>query len=606
MNEFLFSDFPEVSTEDWKNQILKDLKGSPWDKVTWETEEGFKIEPFYRKEDLPVLPRVFKRNPGWKVTEVVTSESESKSLTEKGVDAAILISHEEAGKQYGCKISSTSDLESLAKSVGEIPLIVSLATRTPKFSDSFKKLTSSHNTVLGDFDPYGTALLCGELGCEENNIGKTFQSLSGTKGFSGVGIHSLYLRDSGASIGQELAYSLSWGVDYLNQHLDAGVSIEEAASNLWFWMGIGSDYFTEIAKFRAMRILWTEILNAYKPGLGETLPALILAQTSSFQYTAYDPYVNMLRGTTAAMSAVIGGADFITVSPFDSEYTTKQELGKRIARNAQLLLRYESFLDKVEDPASGSYYLEVLTKKLAETAWGKFQTVEKEGGFGAALKKGTIQKEITARASKKRETLAAKKEILLGTNQYPLPTERHAELKESLVETEKRLSYTDKSTYERLVPLRLSYEFDKWRNKTDLHVASGKKVPTVFLLTIGDLTMRKARAGFSSNFIGCLGYEMIDNLGFASVKEGVAKAKELGAEIVVLCSSDEEYATYLPEFVSEMKSQLPSSWKLLAGYPKDLISQAESLGIDDFIHMKRNLVEFMEKAQTKWIGKTNE
>lgn len=603
MNEFLFSDFPEVSTEDWKNQILKDLKGNPWDKVTWETEEGFKIEPFYRKEDLPVLPRVFKRNPGWKVTESVTTNSEANSLSEKGVDAVILISHEENGTHYGCKVASPSDLETLAKSIGGIPLIVSLATRTPNFAQTLKKLIPSHNTVLGDFDPYGTALLCGELGCEENSIGTSFASLSGTKGFAGVGIHSLYLRDSGASISQELAYSLAWGVDYLNQHLDAGVSIEDAAANIWFWMGIGSDYFTEIAKFRVMRILWTEILNAYKPGLGESHPALILAQTSNFQYTAYDPYVNMLRGTTAAMSAVIGGADFISVSPFDSEYTTKQELGKRIARNAQLLLRYESFLDKVEDPASGSYYLEVLTKKLAETAWEKFQSIEKDGGFGASLKKGTIQKEITTRASKKREALASKKEILLGTNQYPLPTERHSELKDSISETEKRISYSEKSTYERLVPLRLSFEFDKWRNKTDLHVAAGKKAPKVFLLTIGDLTMRKARAGFSSNFIGCLGYEIIDNLGFSSVKEGVTKAKELGAEIVVLCSSDEEYATYLPEFVSEMKSQLPNSWKLLAGYPKDLISQAESLGIDDFIHMKRNLVGFMEKAQTKWIGK---
>lgn len=603
MNEFLFSDFPEVSTEDWKNQILKDLKGNPWDKVTWETEEGYKIEPFYRKEDLPVLPRVFKRNPGWKVTESVTTNSEANSLSEKGVDAVILISHEENGTHYGCKIASPSDLETLAKSIGGIPLIVSLATRTPNFAQTLKKLIPSHNTVLGDFDPYGTALLCGELGCEENSIGTSFASLSGTKGFAGVGIHSLYLRDSGASISQELAYSLAWGVDYLNQHLDAGVSIEDAAANIWFWMGIGSDYFTEIAKFRVMRILWTEILNAYKPGLGESHPALILAQTSNFQYTAYDPYVNMLRGTTAAMSAVIGGADFISVSPFDSEYTTKQELGKRIARNAQLLLRYESFLDKVEDPASGSYYLEVLTKKLAETAWEKFQSIEKDGGFGASLKKGTIQKEITTRASKKREALASKKEILLGTNQYPLPTERHSELKDSISETEKRISYSEKSTYERLVPLRLSFEFDKWRNKTDLLVASGKKAPKVFLLTIGDLTMRKARAGFSSNFIGCLGYEIIDNLGFSSVKEGVTKAKELGAEIVVLCSSDEEYATYLPEFVSEMKSQLPNSWKLLAGYPKDLISQAESLGIDDFIHMKRNLVGFMEKAQTKWIGK---
>ncbi|TGL88233.1 methylmalonyl-CoA mutase [Leptospira congkakensis] len=600
MNEFLFSDFAEVSTEDWKNQILKDLKGNPWDKVTWETEEGFKIEPFYRKEDIADLPRVYKRTNGWNVTETITSESELVNLSKKGADAAVLLAN---GQSSGLKITSSADLERLADLTGNLPLVVSLGNQTAGFSDSLKKLTSSHNIVLGDFDPYGSALKDGELGIEENKIGKTFSSLSGTKGFAGVGIHSYYLRDAGASIGQELAYSLSWGVDYLNRHIDAGVEIEEAASNIWFWMGIGSDYFTEISKLRATRILWSEILNAYKPGLGESLPALIVARTSNFQFTAYDPYVNMLRGTTAAMSAVMGGADFVSVLPFDSEYSAQQELGKRIARNSQLLLRYESYLDKVEDPAAGSYYLEVLTKKLAESAWAKFQALEKDGGFGEALKKGFIQSEIGTRADKKRDALATKKEILLGTNQYPLPSERHPELVSSLQETSKLKTTENKSTYARLVPIRLSYEFDKWRNLTDAHVAAGKKLPKIFLLTIGDLTMRKARAGFSSNFLGCLGYEITDNLGFASVKEGVAKAKELMSEIVVLCSSDEEYATYLPEFAAEMKSQLPNSWKLLAGYPKDLITQAESLGIDDFIHMKRNIVEFMEKAQTKWIGK---
>lgn len=603
MNEFLFSDFPEVSTEDWKNQILKDLKGNPWDKVTWETEEGFKIEPFYRKEDISDLPRVYKRTNGWNVTETITSEPELTDLSKKGADAVVLISQGENGKLPGLKIGSSNDLERLIGLTGNLPLVVSLEEKTPTFSDSLKKFTSSHNTVLSDFDPYASALKNGELGTEENSIGKSFASLAGTKGFSGVGIHSYYLRDAGASIGQELAYSLSWGVDYLNRHLDAGVKIEDAAANVWFWMGIGSDYFTEIAKFRAFRILWTEILNAYQVGLGESLPALIVARTSNFQFTAYDPYVNMLRGTTTAMSAVMGGADFVTVLPFDSEYSAQQELGKRIARNSQLLLRYESFLDKVEDPAAGSYYLEVLTKKLSESAWAKFQDLEKDGGFGEALKKGTIQKEINARAEKKRNALANKKEILLGTNQYPLASERHPELKSSLEVTNGQISTIKQSTYLRLLPVRLSYEFDKWRNLTDTHVASGKKLPKVFLLTIGDLTMRKARAGFSSNFLGCLGYEIIDNLGFSSVKEGVTKAKEQGCEIVVLCSSDEEYATYLPEFASEMKSQLTNSWKLLAGYPKDLINQAESLGIDDFIHMKRNIVEFMEKAQTKWIGK---
>lgn len=603
MNQTLFSEFPTITSKDWKELILKDLKGAPFEKVKWVTEEGFELDPFYTSEDLGELPSLVKSSIGWKITETILSEKDLLSIETSGADALLFVSHKEGNKEFGIPIANGEALQKLAAAYPNYSLIFSIANRSPEIADSLHKIAISHNSVLVDYDPYGTALLCGELGCKETEIADNFKKLLSGKKFPALGIHSYYLRDSGASIGQELTYSLSWGVDYLNRLLDLGFSLKEANDSIWFWMGVGSDYFFEIAKLRAMRILWAEILNAYEPGFGSQNPTLIFSRTLEFNYSAYDPHVNLLRGTTEAMSAILGGSDYVSVLPFDYVYSEKQELGKRIARNSQLLLRNESFFDKVEDPAAGSYYLETLTQKLITSVWGKFQNLEKEGGFFNALKSGKIQSEVEARATKKREALATKKEILLGTNQYPLPSERHPELETSLLATKHLLEYQEKSTFQRLNPLRLSYDFDRLRFLTDKHQSLGKKVPKVFLLTIGDLTMRKARASFSSNFIGCLGYEMKDNLGFESVSQGILAAKDFGADIVVLCSSDEEYATHLPAFSEEMKKHLPNAWKLLAGYPKDLIQTAESLGIDDFIHMKRNILEFMEKAQSKWIGK---
>ncbi|MDF3819902.1 methylmalonyl-CoA mutase family protein [Leptospira sp. 96542] len=606
MNEPLFKDFPEVSTEEWKNLILKDLKGQPWEKVSTISEEGFTIQPFYRKENLPPkLPKIEKRFPGWKITELVYEPKDLDGLNTKGADAFILTSPSQKGSNSGFHFESPKDLTKLADKLPKLPFVVSLGETSPKFLDELKILSNSHEIVLCDYDPYGTLLLNGSLQSGLESVNTDLKSIADVKGLVGNCIHSHYLRDAGASVGGELKYSLSWAVDYLNRLVEAGSPIEGAANSIWFWMGIGSDYFLEIAKFRAIRILWAEILNAYQKGLGDKVQPIVLAQTTEFNFTAYDPHVNLLRGTTAAMSAVLGGADFVAVQSFDRAYPQTQELGKRMARNTQLLLRHESFLDKVEDPSSGSYYLEVLTHELCQSAWGGFQILEAEGGFFQAIQSGSVQSAVLKRLEEKKQALATKKEVLLGTNQYPLVTERHPELKTSLnsVKQELDAKKSTKTPFQTIQPIRLSYDFDRLRNQTDEHIQSGKKPPKVFLLTIGDLSMRKARAGFTQNFVGCLGYEIIDNLGFSSVKEGVEKAKALGAEIVVLCSSDEEYQNYLPDFVSEMKEQLPNSWKLIAGYPKDLVTKATELGIEDFIHMKRNIIEFMEKAQSKWLGK---
>jgi len=610
LNELLFSNFPEVTSEEWKNTILKDLKGLPFEKVEWQTEDDLTIEPFYRKENLPnQLPVLNKKERGWKITEAIL-ENKSTSLANEtakkaiqvGTDALLFYSHEVDSKTFGVPLPTPLALPELLKGidVSLTPVILSLANRTPEFAKEIRNKAKGSKQLLADYDPFGTAILCGEFGSSEEQAKSNLLSLvSSPDNEKLICVHSYYLRDAGATVSQELAYALAWGVSYLNILIEAGTSPKLAAASIWFWMGIGSDYFTEITKFRSFRILWNQVLDAYEKGLGESSPVTILASTSSWNFTAYDPHVNILRGTTEAMSAVIGGADFVHVKPFDSVYSEMNEFGIRIARNSQLLLRHESHLDKVEDPSSGSYYLETLTNQLSQAAWKTFQTIESEGGYLKALADGKVQQAIELSAKQKRDAAASKRQTLLGTNQYAFPKERHPELAENITKTKALLDFPNQGKYKRLDTVRLSWDFDRLRNLTDLHVASGKDVPKAFLLTIGDLTMRKARAGFSSNFIGCLGYEIIDNIGFSSISEGLLAAKKAGANIVVLCSSDEEYATLIPDFASGIQKELPNVWPIIAGFPKDLIAIANEKGITDFIHLKRNLIEFMEKAQAR-------
>jgi len=606
----LFSEFPEVTNEEWKNTILKDLKGQPFERIEWKTEDDLTLLPYYRKENLPPsLPSIPRNERGWKITEsilknesIALANQTAKSALQNGAEALLIYSHEEGGQSYGVPVHSPEELSALFNGIDLriTPIILSLANRTPDFTKKIRNLSEGAAQILADYDPYGTALLCGELGATEEKAKTNISDLvSSSDSHRLICVHSYYLRDSGASISQELSYALAWGVAYLNLILESGKSISDAAKSIWFWMGVGSDYFTEISKIRAFRILWSQVLNAYEPELGEKTKALIHSSTTSWNFTAYDPHVNILRGTTAAMSAVLGGSDYVHVSPYNSVYSLTNEFGNRLARNTQLLLRHESHLDKVEDPASGSYYLEVLTQKLAEKAWNHFQEIEKIGGFHVCLLDGGIQNEIDSSAKQKRDAAASKKQTLLGTNQYALAKERHPELLENIEKVKKLLDFPNTGKYKRLDPLRLSWDFDRLRILTDLHIAKGKPAPKVFLLTIGDLTMRKARAGFSSNFIGCLGYEIIDHIGFSSLEEGISEAKKTNSDIVVLCSSDEEYATLIPEFISLIKKEIPSVWPIVAGYPKDLITKANELGVTDFIHMKSNLIEFMEKAQAR-------
>ena len=377
---------------------------------------------------------------------------------------------------------------------------------------------------------------------------------------------------------------------------EAGLTPCEVAGRIKFNMGISSNYFMELAKFRAARMLWAEIVKAYGAE-EECCKMMVHAVTSQFNQTIYDAHVNLLRSQTETMSAALAGVDSIETLPFDLQYKQPDEFSERIARNQQLLLREESHLNKVVDPAGGSYYIETLTASIAEVAWKLFNEVEEQGGFLTLLEKGEVQKKVNESGVKRHTDVARRKEILLGTNQYPNFNEKALDKIEKSGEACGCGCKNDEvvdGAVEALVFDRAASQFEQLRLDTE---RSGKR-PKVFMLTIGNLAMRLARAQFSANFFGCAGYEIIDNIGFKTVKEGVDAAIEKGADVVVLCSSDDEYAEFAPEAYKELNGR---AMFVVAGAPA-CMEDLKAQGIEEFIHVRVNVLDTLVKFNAKLLN----
>ena len=285
--------------------------------------------------------------------------------------------------------------------------------------------------------------------------------------------------------------------------------------------------------------------------------------------------------------------DSIVVTPFDAPYKESDDFSERIARNQQILLKEESHLDKVVDPAGGSYYVEMLTKNLAEQGWKLFLDVEDKGGFKAALESGDIINAVNATAKERFDKVAKRREQLLGTNQFPNFTEKAADKADACKECNCHCSCNHEEV-EGAVTLntkRLATQFEEIRLATE-HAAN---TPKVFMLTIGNLAMRLARAQFSDNFFACAGYELIDNNGFKTVKEGMDAAMEKKADVVVLCSSDDEYAALIPEAVKELGGRAEL---VLAGPETD---EFKALGIEHFINVRTNVLATLKAFNAKLL-----
>lgn len=609
--EKLFSEFPPVSTEQWEEVITADLKGADYQKkLVWRTAEGFNVRPYYRAENLKGIGYLTKTSGEfpyvrgnkchnrWNIHQTirVSDIREANSFALHAIEAG--------AESIGFELSGEISAQQTADLISGIDLnsteLVFSGKLTAQFPENFiavaeaKKADPEKLRAAFCFDPIIKHLsLTGEF-CDGKDGKECYRTIAGlvksTKGkgkFRFVNVSGETFSNSGSTITQELAFTIAAGHEYLVNLMEAGLGGEEAARAIRFSMAVSSNYFMEMAKFRAGRMLWANIASKYADGCARKMT--VHAVTSTWNMTAYDPYVNMLRGTTEAMSASLAGVHSLEVLPFDATYENATDFSSRIARNVQLLLKNESHFDNVTDPAGGSYYIENLTQSIAEQAWKLFKEIEARGGYVKAFGEGFIQDTIKASAEAKDNAVATRKITLLGTNQFP----NFNEVADKVITKE---AVTPCNCFEGkkvLRPYRGGMAFEQLR----LTVDRGGKSPKAFMLTCGSLSMARARSQFACNFFACAGIRVVDNTFFQSIEEGVEAALKSGAEIVVICSSDDDYATLAPKAKELIGGK---AIFVVAGAPASQ-PELEQQGIKNFISVRSNVLETL-RGYVKELG----
>lgn len=611
----LFPEFPPVTVEQWEEKIRQDLKGADYaKKLIRKTLDNITIKPYYTVEDLKEL-KYLVQQPGefpyvrsdktsgndweirqdFKVTDIDTAIEKAHLATSRGVTSVGFDISGKGDLYYHDlrKLIAGLDLSKLSLNFKMGDGALTIMEYLIKALDELKVNRADLKGSL-EFDPLGHLIATGGFyHSEKEDMNDAQQLLALARnelpGMRVLAVNSYLFGDAGASAVMELAYGLSMFSDYLCRFTNEESAASAMAKNMQWNLGIGNDYFMEIAKIRAARFLFSAMISGFDKQ--KEVPVYIHSITTNWNKTLYDPNVNMLRVTTEAMSAVLGGCNSLLVRPFDSSYNEPGDFSERMARNVQIILKEESYFNKVVDPSAGSYYIESLTNALIDNAWALFLSLDEKGGFVASFTSGHIGEEVKKTAGKRAEMVASRREILLGTNQYPNVNES---VNGCIAEEIAFAGFDDaqKRIAEPIPMGRAAAGFEKLRLSTEKHIGPR---PKVFLLTYGNLAMRIARAQFSGNFFACAGYDVIDNPGFKSAEEGVEAALHAKADIIVICSSDDEYAEFAPA-VATLTGQ--KAIVVVAGAPANM-DELKQKGITEFIHIRSNVLEMLKEFHKK-------
>ncbi len=591
----LFLDFKPITKEQWIEKIQNDLSGKPFEKLFWHPEENISIPPFYTQEDIEKLPHIHD-TLAQKSLDAIKGDWLTGEYFE--FNAKDLLSQ--------LSIAIQNDVTAITLNIeGYFSALQELISFVYNHNTQIKKITFiGKNQVLKELVEQESLLeliaknpaICfsfgfnflseltrfGEQSLETDYITTLRDLFASVDNVRFLLVNANDFHHAGASVVQELAFALEIGNNYLSYFDDSN----EACRKISFRFAIGSSYFIEIAKLRAFRMLWAKRLCLHNNQFSTPENIFIASETSQLNKTVYDPYVNMLRNTTEAMSAILGGTNELTVLPFNFLFEQDDDFGKRIARNVQHLLRYETHLNEKKDISAGSYYIENLTHIIAEQTWILFNENESKAGYETMAKDGEIKKAIEKNANHLIEDFNNRKKILVGINNY-------SNFNETIL---KKISdhtiVQEPSNKKGLRFFRLSEVLESLRLDIE---ASFPIRPKVFLFTIGNLAMRRARAGFALNFFGAAGFDILDNNGFDSVEKGLAAFKKSDAEILVVCSSDEEYANYVPDIVKNVKDKL----LIVAGNPKNIEVKVK---VDYFIYSASNIFNTLQSIQKQLLN----
>jgi methylmalonyl-CoA mutase len=697
-----FSEFSPASYEAWRSAAEKTLKGAPFEKkLVSRTYEGIELQPLYRQEDIERLPHLDSL-PGftpyvrgshplghtekpWEVAQEYAYSTpgalNEALLADLGRGLTAVNLSLDPATRLGLDVDaapaesvgrggvSVSSLDDLGKALNRIdleatPLFVQAGAMGLPFAALLvalvRKQAKSPERLRGcvGMDPLG---VLGRDGNTPRSLERSYDeiaqftswAIANAPQLQTISVASHPYHDAGGTVTQELAFALATGVEYLRAMQARGLSIDEVAPRMRFVLSISSQCFMEIAKLRAARPLWAKAVKAF--GGGEQAQKLSThARTSTWNKTKYDPYVNMLRTTVEAFAGVIGGCDSLHVGPFDEIARLPDEFSRRIARNTHIILREECHVDRTVDPAGGSWYVETLTHTVAKKAWETFQEVEKQGGMYKALLAGFPQSQVAGIAAQRAKSIAARKDIFVGTNMYanmkdtPLPApqtdwealrrERARELAEYREATDQdwRQGALDKlakaspdkvmeaaihaasggatlgdlsatlgagdtsdTPIEALRTHRGSELFEELRDAARAFAEKTGSPPKVFLANLGPLAQHKARSDFSRGFLEIGGFDVMGDTSYPDAAAAANGALESQAPIVVICSTDAAYPDFVPPLTRQIKAAKPDTTVLLAGYPPDHVEAFKQAGVDNFIHLRANCYDMLVSLQKK-------
>ncbi|RHW41137.1 methylmalonyl-CoA mutase [Neobacillus notoginsengisoli] len=591
IDEIMAYRFPAKTFEDWKEKAGQSLKGKSVETLKSTTYETIKLKPLYTLEDgkhacIPGSPD-FRRgsNPlgyqgkAWRVAQEISWTTGAK-LAEKLADS---FEKGQTAISFELKNQPAADAARIASRFApEWPFAIHAESLQSEFIHTLDATAEAVElTGYITSDPISSLAKTGNGEADLTEWGKTISAFAKKHpALRTVMVDTSVFHHGGASATQELAAAAASGVYYIEQLLEAGMQLNEIFRNIVFKFSIGANFFMEIAKLRAARIIWNRIGELY--GVDESSRGMIIAaETSKFTVTQADPHVNLLRAGNEAFAAVLGGIHYLHVEPFNA-LGGATPFSERIARNVQLILREEALLDKVADPAGGSWFIENLTEQLAEKTWALFGKIDSLGGILSVLESGWLQKEINETMNQRVSDVKSGKQTIVGTNHYAKWSEKIEKVPDSYQVEGNEIPQT-----------RLSVTFEELRLRTVALENAGKQTG-VGLICLGSLKESKPPADFIEGFLVPGGIHSKRSGEIHSKSEAEKFVTETGLTRFCLCSSDEQYKEVGFEILQELKKRFPGFSFYLAGLPEKK-EEWLAAGIEEFIYLKSNCFEFLDR-----------
>ncbi len=601
----------------WRKTVDAELKGVPFEKkLVTRTPEGIALQPLYTRANLSGLHPTIDQPPGtapflrgtrpegykqtaWEVSQEITAASP--------VEFNRILLSELMHGQNSVILPATAtcyrrtDLEAALKDVALDALSVHLSggVRADYIANTYLELAKSRGfdpaklTGSVTLDPFSAWLRCGSLVAQLSDLLDELASWvvrvdKIAPALRTIAVDATAWSDAGGSAKQELAFAVANGAALLKALVERGVDPTLAASKFRFTFSIGSQFFTEIAKFRAFRLLWSRVLSGYGVELTAANMPAVHARTGRWNKTLQDVHVNMLRVTTEALSAVLGGVDSLHIAPFNEVTGTTDDISRRIARNVHTLLAEEFNFTETADAAGGSWYVESLTDELARQSWDLFQEIEKVGGLADALRAGIPQKLVHETAATKAAALDTRRAGLIGTNLFP----NLNEVPQSVPAADDHArSFIGCDVIAALISQRAAVPFEKLRAAARGFEKTNGNPPRVFLAKMGPVKQHKARADFTTGLFAVGGFKPLAKETFTDAIAAAEAASASGAPVTVLCSTDDTYPEIAPVFAKKLRELAPAMTIILAGQPAtpELAASYSEAGFDDFIHIKTNV-----------------